>query len=240
MEIKTFSFENINGDPEKNRAEEIKISLEEQRKIVERLAEKLDTSIGEGNTSVVYIDKDHPSICFKVLSKPTGPDIKVNSPEEEVRLMHRAIEVAGEDVAPFPYFFIDAKYVSDDGEEKPLKALVMERVNGCTLDEILKGNCSLPEALEPRQKKDLVKLRKLYLEMDRKVEKLNLVGIFHNDLYPRNVMLDEKGKAYLIDFGMSEERIVLRNEEPPRYDRDTLKSAWMSIIQKAKNKIDKT
>ena len=78
--------------------------------------------------------------------------------------------------------------VHDDG--RPF--LVMDHVSGCTLDRhIAQG---LPA---PRRAAAMV------AEIARAVAYIHRRGVVHQDIKPRNVLIDESGRPRLIDFGLA-------------------------------------
>lgn len=71
-------------------------------------------------------------------------------------------------------------------------AIIMEYINGCTLDEFV--------ATGPTIGQKISVLRDILDGM----EYLHRRGIIHNDLKPSNIVVNGKGAAHIIDFGLSE------------------------------------
>ncbi|GLJ41302.1 hypothetical protein SUGI_0854940 [Cryptomeria japonica] len=75
--------------------------------------------------------------------------------------------------------------------------LVYEYVNGCTLDEYLRENCSIP-SLSWKQ------CLRVIASIAEGIEFLHLNKIIHVDIKPQNLMLDIRAyEAKIIDFGFS-------------------------------------
>lgn len=71
--------------------------------------------------------------------------------------------------------------------------LVMNYYSGGDFASLLARNVMFPESI----------VKYYILEVARGLECLHSNGIIHRDLKPENVMLDERGHAVLIDFGLS-------------------------------------
>lgn len=77
------------------------------------------------------------------------------------------------------------------------KAIIMEYIDGKTLDKI-----NITDSI-------IFKINEI-------LNKLYDVGVKHNDSFPRNFIIDKKGKIYIIDFGTSE----ILKDALPKKDRE--------------------
>ncbi len=90
--------------------------------------------------------------------------------------------------------------ILDFGDEDGLLYLVMQYVEGETLERILqaRGRLTLQEALS------------IALQILPALGYAHEKGIVHRDIKPGNIMVDSQGKAYLLDFGIA---AIIEEEE---------------------------
>jgi len=82
--------------------------------------------------------------------------------------------------------------IYDVGREKGLDYIVMEYINGVSLAEMLDERLpTIDEALSTAR------------DMCHALQFIHQRGIFHRDLKPANIMLEESGRAVLMDFGLA-------------------------------------
>lgn len=81
----------------------------------------------------------------------------------------------------------------DSGEESGTPYLVFEYVEGTTLGKLIKENGALPTA----------KAVGFAIEMLKGIGYAHQQGVVHRDLKPANVMIDDKGTARVMDFGIA-------------------------------------
>jgi len=79
-----------------------------------------------------------------------------------------------------------------DVDENGRPFLVMEHVAGCTLDRHIKSGLPAPR-----------RAAAMVAEIARAVGYVHLRGVVHQDIKPRNVLIDERGRPRLIDFGLA-------------------------------------
>jgi len=79
------------------------------------------------------------------------------------------------------------------GKEKGQPYIVMELVNGQRLDKLMEGGKQVDPALVMRISVDIAEA----------LQAANDVGLVHGDIKPENILLDEKGQAKLVDFGLA-------------------------------------
>jgi Tol biopolymer transport system component len=94
----------------------------------------------------------------------------------------------------------------DVGESDGIDYLVMERVTGRTLDQVI-----------PRDGLRLAETLRLAMQIADALGKAHAARILHRDLKPSNVMVTEEGTAKLLDFGLAN----LVETEPVRTDGTT-------------------
>jgi len=87
--------------------------------------------------------------------------------------------------------------VLDCFEENDTAYIVMEFIDGATLEELLKENGKF----EPDE------ALRIIMPLIRAIDEVHKNGIFHRDIAPDNIILTKKGKAVLIDFGSAKSEI---------------------------------
>jgi serine/threonine protein kinase len=73
-----------------------------------------------------------------------------------------------------------------------METLVMERINGHTIREIIKERLDLPKDFN---------LVSFFQELKGFMEKIHNNRIYHRDFHEGNIMIDENGRPWIIDFG---------------------------------------
>ncbi|ACY13312.1 serine/threonine-protein kinase [Haliangium ochraceum] len=86
---------------------------------------------------------------------------------------------------------VDTYDVVEDGEGR--FAIIMERVNGCTLQNLIGRSMPLPEPL----------VRFIARELLAALAYLHQRGVVHRDISPCNVLLSEAGEVKLSDLGLA-------------------------------------
>lgn len=79
------------------------------------------------------------------------------------------------------------------GQEKGQPYIVMELVNGKSMGQMLDAN-------EPM---DEVRVLEIAMGIARALRAAGRVALIHGDVKPENIVLDEKGRAKLVDFGIA-------------------------------------
>lgn len=146
---------------------------------IEEIREK-GLSIGSGSTAGVFICEADPQVCYKII---TNDKIFRVSTEQEMKLQDSALKSGAR--VPRPLFCIKGKNI---------EALVMERIDGHTLEEILEDDAELPDQFELERALD---------EISQFLKNLHESRIYHRDLAERNIMIDAEGRPWIIDFGKS-------------------------------------
>lgn len=148
----------------------------------------LDNRLGNGNNGEVIASINQPGTCYKVLFLERAREIAATAAREAL-LQHQAGKVLGGQpgVARVPSVL---RYV----DNKDLRAIQMEQIDGASIKKILSGEVVLPQNFD---------IDIFFTELRNAVELLNAAGIFHRDLINNagNVIVDKEGKPWIIDFG---------------------------------------
>jgi serine/threonine protein kinase len=91
-------------------------------------------------------------------------------------------------------------------------AIGMKYCSGGSLQDLLSGrNTTSVPALAALRNGDSVSLLRVSIELVSAVAFLHAHGVFHLDMKPQNVLMDEKGTCHLSDFGASYTVDMLKN-----------------------------
>ncbi|MEW2811039.1 Stk1 family PASTA domain-containing Ser/Thr kinase [Streptomyces massasporeus] len=160
--------------------------MEEPRRLGGRY--ELGRVLGRGGMAEVHLAHDTRlgrTVAVKTLRADLARD-----PSFQARFRREA-----QSAASLNHPAIVAVYDTDEGEVDgvPLPYIVMERVEGCTLRELLRSG----QQLRPGQ----------VLEMTAGIlqglEYAHRAGIVHRDIKPANVMLTRDGQVKVMDFGIA-------------------------------------
>jgi eukaryotic-like serine/threonine-protein kinase len=187
--------------------------------------------LGEGGMGVVYKARDthlDRLVALKVL-----PPEKVADPERKRRFVQEAKAASA---LNHPNIIT----IYDINQENGLDFIVMEFVNGKTLDQLLgRRGFRLGEVL------------KSAVEIADGLARAHAAGIVHRDLKPSNIMVTEEGLVKVLDFGLAKlvepsessdwaETLATRRDEAPSTEERTIVGtvAYMSPEQAEGKKID--
>ena len=218
MEIFEGKFKPVGGVPEKpdEKTEYIK---QNQEKIARDLIESADEKIGKGQSANVYVDPEYPDLCYKQITEGRN----VNTIEVEAKFLEAVRSIDSDVGVPLPTMTISFDY-EKKGQSLHCNAMAMERINGMTLQEIADTR-TFPKGVEPKNKEDLKKFRDSFQNIKKFIMEMNdKLGIYHTDLKERNIMLDQDGKWWIIDFG--EAKKVYFEDEIHNLDSQDLKRTW--------------
>jgi serine/threonine-protein kinase len=144
---------------------------------------EIQQELGEGGMAVVYLAYD-PNFERRVVVKVIKREFSAH-PEFRARFSREARLIAKlEHEAIVPVY--------DFGEHDGQPFIVMRCMTGGTLtDRLANGPLSLPDAAG------------IVARIADALDHAHSRGIVHRDLKPANILFDERGKAYLSDFGIA-------------------------------------
>ena len=161
--------------------------IQEQYRLVEPLRELNE----RGNTKVfVAIDMAGTLKVLKVLQNHKLLQMFAREAQTLQRIHHPGIPCVTSD----GYF----RFVLDKNSGKELHCLVMEKIEGQNLEQWLKQNKPISQALALEWLRELTKI----------LDMLHQNQLFHRDIKLSNIMLKSDGQLVLIDFGTIREMTV--------------------------------
>ena len=164
--------------------------------ISETLFQK-DLEIGQGNFSRVYRDSE-AGIVYKKEKPLANPK---NNVHEEAAFLVELAGLSSDVIVPLPVVSFVANIKRDkDSRSVKQSVLVMEEIRGVSIDKMLpKKPGQKPEYPFPKS----FDMNTFFTKLRDFVHKMqNEKGIYHRDLYDRNIMIEESsGKPVVIDFG---------------------------------------
>lgn len=143
----------------------------------------IEAKIGEGGMGAVYKAQDQMLKVPVALKIMTGIVNDVRTLERFKREVILARRVAHPNVCR----------IYDFGESDNTNYVSMQFVEGRSLAEILKKEGTMP----PDRGVEIIK------QLLRALEEAHRVGVIHRDLKPQNIMVDNSGSAFIMDFGIS-------------------------------------
>ncbi|MCC6567244.1 MAG: protein kinase, partial [Chloroflexi bacterium] len=144
--------------------------------------------LGEGGMGAVYRAYDHSlnrQVAVKVIS------LAKNDPELQARFIREA-----QTAAALEHSHIVRVY--DYGIDREISYVVMQHLTGGSLSERIK------QAV--RQGRPLASLSEVSLLLDQLASALDYAhaqGVIHRDIKPQNVMFNNQGQAFIVDFGIA-------------------------------------
>jgi serine/threonine protein kinase len=144
--------------------------------------------IGRGSMGVVYEAYDpfvQRTVAIKVAH--TSPDMDAATVQKVRELFFAEVFSAGRMHHP------SVVSVYDAGQENDLNYIVMEFVDGTTLQEYVSGG----RTLNPKQIVDVI------YQCAKGLDYVHRQGIIHRDLKPGNIMLSNDGEVKIMDFSIA-------------------------------------
>ncbi len=166
-------------------------------------------SIGEGGNAEVFAIEggQFSKVCLKRIKEKQ--QLICNSIDEENKFQGKAREAGVR--TPLALISID----TDKGS-----FLIMERVDGCTVEQAIQDPSQLPENFS---------YQIFANDLDDQILKMHNAGIYHRDLHVRNVMINNQGMPVIIDFGTAtegtgsdftyEQLATVYNQKTGKYDQ---------------------
>lgn len=181
-----------------------------------------EKQIDFGGAAIIYENDD---LVLKVMSnRHTKSDMnKYNlgaSPHEEFSFMERLHTLIYEGArSPAPLACIES------GETA---ILIMERLRAVNLQHVLNGTAELPEGFDYED---------FYSKLEGYLNNMHdTAHIAHNDLFPRNIMVDEvTGMPYVIDFGRAKNFIAGNLDTATKDDWDKYDTIYTKLEEYRKN-----
>jgi serine/threonine protein kinase/tetratricopeptide (TPR) repeat protein len=144
---------------------------------------QITEKLGEGGMGVVYKAEDsklHRTVALKFLST-----VVTDRPGEQERLVNEARAAAG-----LQHPNICTIYEINEHEDQTFIAMAF--IDGVTLrDRVLSTTISIDEAL------------RIVLQIGQGLEQAHEKGLIHRDIKSANIMVDDVGRAYIMDFGLA-------------------------------------
>ncbi len=154
----------------------------------EAISDAVGGNIGEGNAAKVFFIGRNPGYCVKIMKPDMNKDFVKIPLEMEFELQDEAYYLSEKPFVPKPKVWSE-----DDGSGKETELLIMERVIGPSLQDVLEKKVPLPESFD---------FQLFFSELRRQIDLLHEHNIHHRDLHEGNVMIDqESGEPRVIDFG---------------------------------------
>jgi len=166
---------------------------------------KVQRLLGAGAYGEVWLGRDHVSgerRALKIISND-----KADTANPEIERNRRATLACGAYHVPN---FYDASRSCLEGQKQSFLMIVMEFIDGPTLEHLVSGGLPPPclrrdaaEEVEPRLPPPCatrVLLRDVLLALSR----LHRVGVIHCDVKGANILVSREGNSYLCDFGASQ------------------------------------
>ncbi len=142
------------------------------------------SEIGEGGMGVVFL-AEHVILGKQFAVKCLSSELS-NSPQFKERFEKEAMAQAGLDHP-------NIVQVNDFFEHNGLYYLVMEYVDGCSLEDMIEDEGKLSENKALPILKDIL----------AGVNFAHSRGIIHRDIKPSNILIDKSGRAKIMDFGIA-------------------------------------
>ena len=151
---------------------------------------KIISQVGQGGMGVLYLAKDL-ELNRKAVLKFLPPDM-MNDPETNLRFKREA-QSAGSLSHP------NIVTIYDVGVHENKTFIAMEYVEGKTLRELIKSD-----------ELTIERITDISVQICEGLNEAHSKGITHRDIKPENILIDEKGKVKIVDFGLAKIKNVSR------------------------------
>ena len=186
------------GSAEEKQKEEVLTHEPQIAAFIENMLHNAERNIGEGKTAEVAVwNEDNTTICVKLISETRLNDLyensaapRYNSPKLEGEMLDKVSNTSTKVRVPTPIGYIE---FNDEFGEK-VSALLMERVNAVTLNDIHYNQEGFPENFD---------IDVYFSELEKFLKQMHQhERIHHRDLSEGNLMIDrETGMPVVIDYG---------------------------------------
>jgi serine/threonine protein kinase len=151
---------------------------------------KVIDKVGEGGMGVLYLAEDL-ELNRKAVLKFLPPDM-INDPETNLRFKREA-QATGSLSHP------NIVTIYDVGVYENKTFIAMEYVEGKTLRELIKSD-----------ELTIERITDISVQICEGLNEAHNKGITHRDIKPENILIDEKGKVKIVDFGLAKIKNVSR------------------------------
>jgi serine/threonine protein kinase len=151
---------------------------------------KIISQVGQGGMGVLYLAEDL-ELNRKAVLKFLPPEM-INDPETNLRFKREA-QSAGSLSHP------NIVTIYDVGVYENKTFIAMEYVEGRTLRELIKSD-----------ELTIERITDISIQICEGLNEAHSKGITHRDIKPENILIDEKGKVKIVDFGLAKIKNVSR------------------------------
>lgn len=209
-----------------------KEELLETVKVLSRARFDSSLFIGKGNAGHVFRAPHTKGYCIKYLYNPSMQRTHI---EDEFILLSAVNAMSSDlDTLKVPQAHGVAKNI-----ERTKNFFTMECIEGLTLEEIVTSPSQRKQKLSDFSIDTLIALlsdKEKRAKLLKDLGKILNAGIIHGDIHPRNIMINEKGEFYLIDFGNG----YLAVNIPTGIDYDNLENRKELDMKTFNNSLDWT
>jgi len=213
MKFEHFEIETLEGEIDEQFLKEVVDTIEKIQKNKEPL--------GKGRAAEVYAFPEE-SFCIKEI-KDDSWEYNFNDIHTEHELQQNAIEIG----IRCPKLILSII----DTDHKESKYLVMEKILGSSIKDIIDGKKGIPENFDEE---------KFWNQAKEMVKKMNSNNLYHRDLHAGNIMIeDETHSPVIIDFGHAtlspgEDDPYLVNDYPKRGEARRLQNDLIYLNENKK------
>lgn len=205
LEARKHAFDNI-VEIESWTSEEIRTEIRAVQEVIRQTFGDPHHFLGNGYTAEVYELPIAPHLCIKYIKDQNAYN-ENNHIRKEFEFLVQLRSYSVEEVrTPLPYF---VRIHPSEGH-----SYGMERVTGRSLSQIIERpgeNQLLIQLLKNMDKKTVEKQLIVYIEGMHKN-----FNVTHGDLFLRNIMLNDEGKFFVIDFGKASYEEIGQDHEMRR------------------------
>ena len=177
---------------------------------------KVIEKLGEGGMGVLYLAEDL-ELNRKAVLKFLPPDM-MNDPDTNLRFKREA-QSAGSLSHP------NIVTIYDVGVHENKTFIAMEYVEGKTLREVIKSD-----------ELTIERVTDISVQICEGLNEAHSKGITHRDIKPENILIDEKGKVKIVDFGLAKVKNISKGITKAGSTLGTIK--YMSPEQIRNQKVD--